>query len=125
MDIGEIELSELRVVQSMHQRKALMENLADGFIALPGGLGTLEELAEILTWAQLKLHAKPVGLLNVSGFYDHLLKFLDHAVTQRLIKSKYRALLLESHDPQTLLDLMLAAHPHSTSSPPRIDPERI
>ena len=76
-------LSELRVTGSMHERKALMAELADGFIALPGGIGTLEEFAEIVTWAQLGLHAKPTGLLNLLGYYDGLLGFLDHAVAER------------------------------------------
>ena len=73
-------ISELRIVGSMHQRKALMAELADGFLALPGGFGTIEEFSEVLTWGQLGLHQKPMGMLNVSGYFDHFLRFLDHAV---------------------------------------------
>jgi len=92
----------------MHERKALMEKLADGFIALPGGLGTLEELAEILTWAQLGLHHKPVGLLNVAGYYDHLIAFFNHAVGTKLLKEKNLQALLVSSDPVELLEMMAA-----------------
>ena len=97
-------ISELRIVASMHERKATMASLADGFIALPGGLGTLEELFEVLTWAQLGLHAKPCGLLNVSGYYDHIVQFLDHAVTQRFIHPVHRSMLAVESDPETLLN---------------------
>ena len=79
-------LSELRVVPGMHERKATMAGLADGFIALPGGIGTLEEFAEIVTWAHLGLHAKPTGLLNLLGYYDGLLRFLDHATQERFVR---------------------------------------
>jgi len=96
-------LTQLHVVDSMHQRKAMMFDLADGFIALPGGLGTLEELAELLTWAQLGLHRKPCGLLNANGYFDRLLSFLDHAVTQGFVKPEHRGLLLVSSDPADLL----------------------
>src|SRR5919109_1271439 len=87
-------LSDLRVVTSMHDRKTLMAELSDGFIALPGGLGTLEELFEVLTWAQLGLHQKPCGLLNVRDYYRNLIDFLDHAVAERFIEDAYRAMLL-------------------------------
>ena len=87
-------LSDLRVTGSMHERKALMADLSDGFIALPGGLGTLEEFAEIVTWAQLGLHAKPTGLLNLLGYYDGLLGFLDHATAERFVRPDHR-----EHDP--------------------------
>ena len=97
-------LSELRVVNSMHERKALMAELSDGFIALPGGIGTMEEFFEVLSWAQLGIHNKPCGLLNVSGYYDPLIEFLDHAVTQDFLKPKHRALLIVEQDPLTLLD---------------------
>ena len=91
-------LSELRVVHSMHERKALMAELAAGFVALPGGIGTMEEFFEVLSWAQLGLHNKPCGLLNVAGYYDSLIEFLDHAVAQDFVKPKHRALLIvESH----------------------------
>lgn len=96
--------SEMIVVQTMHERKARMASLADGFIALPGGLGTLEELFEVLTWAQLGIHGKPCGLLNVKGYYDRLLAFLDHAVESRLLRSVHRHLLLTSDNGGELLD---------------------
>lgn len=87
-------LTELRVVPSMHERKALMERLSDGFIALPGGYGTLEELAEMITWRQLRFHSKPCGVLNVHDYYGHLIRFLDHAVAQGFLKQKHRDKLL-------------------------------
>ena len=96
-------LSELHVVGSMHERKALMADLASAFVALPGGLGTLEELAEMLTWAQLGLHAKPCGLLDVCGYYEGLLTFLDHAVAERFVRREHRALLLAAREPDELL----------------------
>jgi len=96
-------LTDLRVVDSMHQRKALMAELSDGFIAMPGGLGTLEEFFEVLTWAQLGMHTKPCGLLNVGGFYDRLLAFLDHAAQQRFIRPVHRASVLVADSPERLL----------------------
>ena len=113
-------LSELRVVNSMHERKALMAELSDGFIALPGGIGTMEEFFEVLSWAQLGIHNKPCGLLNVSGYYDPLIEFLDHAVSKDFVKPKHRALLIVEHDPMTLLDRfakMLAAPPEKKFDP--------
>ncbi len=97
-------LTELRVVESMHERKALMADISDGFIALPGGLGTLEELLEVLTWAQLGFHHKPCGLLNVDGFYTHLESFLDHSAEQGFIMSAHRSMLMVANNPATLLD---------------------
>ncbi|MET0585705.1 MAG: TIGR00730 family Rossman fold protein [Candidatus Binatia bacterium] len=105
-------LSDLRVVQSMHERKALMAELSNGFIAMPGGIGTMEELFEVLSWAQLGLHEKPCGLLNVARYYDPLVEFLDRAVTQDFLKPKHRALLLVERESAILLDRfdeMLAA----------------
>ncbi len=99
-------LTELRVVDSMHERKALMADLADGFIALPGGLGTFEEFFEVLTWRQLGLHAKPCGLLDVRGYFSHLLQFLDHAVEERFLRQENRDLLLWATEPDKLLDLL-------------------
>ena len=96
-------LSDLRIVGSMHERKALMAELSDGFIALPGGLGTIEELLEVLTWAQLGLHKKPCGLLNVCHYFDALVRFLDHAVDQRFIKPEHLGMLLIEEDPEALL----------------------
>jgi uncharacterized protein (TIGR00730 family) len=98
-------LSELRVVASMHERKALMHDLAGGFIALPGGWGTLEEFFEVLTWAQLGLHRKPCGLLNVAGFFDGLLAFLDHAMDEQFVKRENRAMLLVASTSDALLRL--------------------
>ncbi len=99
-------LTELRVVDSMHQRKALMADLSDAFLALPGGFGTLEEFCEALTWAQLGLHAKPCGLLNVAGFYDALLELFDHAVSEQFVAGPHRLLVLVEEDPQRMLDLL-------------------
>jgi uncharacterized protein (TIGR00730 family) len=99
-------LDDLRVVPSMHERKAVMADLADGFLALPGGLGTLEELFEMLTWSQLGIHAKPCGLLNVAGYYDDLDAFLDKAVGEKFIRSEHRSMILAHEDPDEILDLM-------------------
>jgi uncharacterized protein (TIGR00730 family) len=98
-------LSDLRVVGSMHARKALMADLADGFIALPGGWGTLEEFFEVLTWAQLGLHQKPCGLLNVRGFFDDLLSFIDHSIDERFVRPENRSMVIVSRSPGTLLEL--------------------
>jgi len=113
-------LSDLRVVGSMHERKALMAELSDGFIAMPGGIGTMEEFFEVLSWAQLGIHAKPCGLLNVSGYYDPLIQFLDHAVSEDFIKPKHRALMIVEREPEKLLERfekLWESHP-----PTRFDP---
>lgn len=102
-EIAHRELSEQHVVGSMHERKALMAELAGGFIALPGGMGTMEELFEILTWAQLGMHRKPCGLLDVGGYFAHLFGFLDHMVAERFLRPEYRAMLLVDDDPARLL----------------------
>lgn len=96
-------LTELRVVASMHERKAMMNDLADGFIALPGGWGTLEEFFEVLTWAQLGLHRKPCGLLNAHGYFDRLLSFIDHSVGERFVRSQQRSMVLVANSPDELL----------------------
>ncbi len=96
-------LTDLRVVASMHERKALMAELSDGFMALPGGLGTLEEIFEVITWAQLGLHQKPCGLLNVSGFFAPLLAFLDGVSRQGFIDAAHRSMILTAEDPDDLL----------------------
>ena len=101
-------LTELIEVDSMHERKALMVELADGFIALPGGMGTIEELFEVLTWAQLSLHNKPCGVLNVEGYYDHLSRFLDHGAEQKFIRPAHRNMLITAEDPAVLLDKFLS-----------------
>jgi uncharacterized protein (TIGR00730 family) len=97
-------LSELKVVASMHERKAIMSDLADGFIALPGGWGTFEEFFEVLTWAQLGMHRKPCGLLNASGYFDQLLSFLDHSVQERFVRLENRAMVLVSASSDGLLE---------------------
>jgi uncharacterized protein (TIGR00730 family) len=104
-------LTELKIVHSMHERKALMAELADGFIALPGGLGTLEELFEILTWAQLGLHQKPCALLNVNHYYDTLIAFLEHALKEQFVSPKHRSLLLVEDNPGAVIDTLLAYRP--------------
>jgi hypothetical protein len=99
-------LTEMHVVDSMHERKARMADLADGFVALPGGLGTLEEFFEIVTWAQLGIHTKPCGLLNVAGYYDKLSALLDHAVEEAFVKPPHRELILIEPDARRLLGRM-------------------
>lgn len=113
-------LTDLRVVNSMHERKAQMAELSDGFIAMPGGIGTMEEFFEVWSWAQLGLHEKPCGLMNVTGYYDPLIQFLDHAVAEDFIKTKDRALLFVEKTPAVLLDRFaqaLAAHPMKKFDP--------
>jgi uncharacterized protein (TIGR00730 family) len=104
-------LTEMHIVASMHERKAKMADLSDAFIALPGAYGTADELFEILTWAQLGLHAKPIGLLDVDGFFDPLLGWLDHTVREGFLRDKHRGLLLRSDDPNGLLDMLASARP--------------
>lgn len=99
-------LTDLRVVGTMHERKALMADLADGFVALPGGFGTYDEFCEVLTWAQLGLHQKPCGMLNVAGFFDSLLAMFDHATGEGFIRPSHRAMLRVASQPNTLLDEM-------------------
>ncbi len=103
-EVAMTELDDLRVVGSMHERKAAVAELADGFIAMPGGLGTLEEFFEAVTWAQLRLHSKPCGLLDVNRYFSRLVDFLDHAVAERFVKPAHRATILISDDPGALLD---------------------
>jgi uncharacterized protein (TIGR00730 family) len=100
-------LTRLEVVATMHQRKALMAELADAFLALPGGYGTLDELFEILTWAQLRLHAKPIGLCNVAGYFDPLLAWVQKALDEGFLAGKHRRLLRTAADPADLIDLLL------------------
>ena len=99
-------LSELISVNSMHQRKEKMAELSDGFIALPGGFGTLEELFEAITWSQLRIHNKPIGLLNVDGYYDQLDQFIEHCVSSGFIKPEHKALYAIHSNPDALIDLM-------------------
>jgi uncharacterized protein (TIGR00730 family) len=105
-EVGHTGLTEMHVVENMHQRKQLMSDLSDGIITLPGGFGTLEEFFEVLTWLQLGLHKKPIGVLNVGGFYDFLLKQMDVMVEQRFLKPANRKLVLTSTDPIELVDIM-------------------
>jgi uncharacterized protein (TIGR00730 family) len=102
-EVGFTELTDLRIVETMHERKALMMELSDGFIALPGGLGTIEEFFEVLTWGQLGLHQKPCGLLNVNDYYDHLVAFLDTIHTEQFVDAEHRAMVLLEDDPDRLL----------------------
>jgi uncharacterized protein (TIGR00730 family) len=104
-------LTELHLVGSMHERKALMASLADGFVAMPGGLGTLEEILEVLTWAQLGIHRKPVGLVDVDGYWAGLLALLRHAVGEGFVRPEYAALLLVEPAPAALLDRFAAWRP--------------
>jgi uncharacterized protein (TIGR00730 family) len=99
-------LTELHVVETMHQRKALMADRSDAFVALPGGFGTLDELFEILTWRQLGMHAKPIGLLNVAGYFDTLLGWITHSVRERFVKEKHRELLLVADDPERMVGML-------------------
>jgi len=105
-EVGHKGLTEMHVVENMHQRKQLMNELCDGIITLPGGFGTLEEFFEVLTWLQLGLHNKPIGLLNVNGFYNFLLKQMDVMVANRFLKPANRKLVLSSNDPQELINML-------------------
>jgi uncharacterized protein (TIGR00730 family) len=106
-------LTELHIVDSMHTRKAMMADRSDGFIALPGGVGTLEEMFEIWTWGQLGYHRKPLGMLNVAGYYDPLLGFLDRTVTEGFVRDLHRGMLIAERDPEPLLDRIVAYEPPS------------
>lgn len=110
-EVAHTGLTELRVVDSMHERKSLLAELSDGFLAMPGGLGTLEELFEVWTWGQLGLHRKPYGLLEVNGFFAPLLGFLDHAVSEGFIRREYRDLLVVDDEPGALIARMEAMSP--------------
>jgi len=105
-EIAHTGLSKLHIVDSMHERKSMMALLSDGFIAMPGGTGTLEEIIESMTWAQLQFHEKPCGLLNVDGYYDQLLAFLDHAMAQQFLRPPHRAILQVADDAPRLLEKM-------------------
>ncbi len=109
-EVGHTGLTDLRIVNSMHERKAVMADLSDGFIALPGGFGTFEEFCEIVTWSQLGIHAKPCGLLNVEGYYDPLLELFDHAVSEGFLREENRRLVLDDWDPERLLGRMQQFH---------------
>lgn len=111
MEVGNPGVTALHVVGSMHERKALMAELSDGFIALPGGIGTMEELFEIWTWGQLGLHPKPLGFLDVAGYYDHLHAFLDHMVAEGFLRERHRAMVAVESAPAALLDRLAAYSP--------------
>jgi len=113
-EVAHTRLSELIVVTSMHERKALMAELADGFVALPGGWGTFEEIFEVLTWAQLGIHSKPCGLLNIANYFDHLALFLQHAMDERFVREEYRPMIIMEQEPTVLLDRF------STYQPPQV-----
>ena len=110
-EVGHRGVTELRIVDSMHERKAEMAALSDGFIALPGGFGTLDEMFEVLTWAQLGLHAHPCGVLNSDGYFDALFAFLDRAVAERFLRPEHRALWIADDDANRLLDRLAAYRP--------------
>jgi uncharacterized protein (TIGR00730 family) len=107
-EVGHSGIADLRIVGSMHERKALMAELADGFIAMPGGWGTFDEFCEILTWAQLGLHRKPCGILNTDGYYDPLLAMFDHCVAEGFLKPEYRPMVLAASGPAGLIEKMRA-----------------
>jgi hypothetical protein len=116
-------LTDLRIVASMHERKALMADLSDAFVALPGGWGTLEEFFEVLTWGQLGLHHKPCGLLNARGYFDGLLSFLDLTVEHGFVRREYRSMIAVSDSPGALLDMLASYRPppafaEATAGPP-------
>ncbi len=112
-EVAHTGLADLRITSSMHERKALMAELSDGFIALPGGIGTLEEIFEVWTWGQLGHHSKPCALLNTAGFYDGLALFLDTVLSEGFLRPQHRALLFNEPDPERLLGLMSSyAPPH-------------
>ena len=106
-EVAHRRLSDLRVTESMHERKALMAELSDAFIALPGGYGTFEEFCEVLTWTQLGLQRKPCGILNVEGYYDHLLRLFDHAVAEQFLKPAHRQMVVADSDPESLIHRLL------------------
>jgi len=109
-EVGHLGLTELRIVASMHERKALMSDLSDGFIALPGGFGTIEEFCEVITWSQLGIQSKPCGLLNVHNYYAPLLELFDDAVREGFLREDNRHLVLDDSDPARLLEKMSAFH---------------
>ena len=113
-EIGHEGLNELHLVGSMHERKALMADLSDGFVALPGGVGTLEEIFEVWTWGQLGYHQKPCGFLNIDGYYDHLIAFLDHQTSEQFMKQAMRDMAQIAESPDALIDLFKSYAPPST-----------
>ena len=114
-EVGHAGLTELHVVRSMHERKAMMADLSDAFVAMPGGFGTFEEFCEVLTWSQLGIHRKGCGLLNVAGYYDGLLALFDHAREEGFIPPQHRSIVLEESEPGRLLDRLAAFEPPAVS----------
>ncbi|GAB4373269.1 MAG: TIGR00730 family Rossman fold protein [Elainellaceae cyanobacterium] len=114
-ELAHSELTELHIVNSMHERKALMADLSDGFIALPGGFGTFEEFCEVLTWTQLGFHQKPCGLLNIAGFYNPLITMFDHATAEKFVRPIHRSIVLVDEDPAILLEKLTAFQPVTTN----------
>ena len=110
-EVAHPQVTEMRVVGSMHERKALMSELSDGFLALPGGIGTLEEWFEVWTWSQLGFQPKPCGLLNVAGYYDHLLAFLDQMTAERFLSGPHRSMAVVDDDSERLLDRLASYRP--------------
>lgn len=110
-EVGHLNLTRLHIVKDMHERKAMMAELSDGFVAMPGGIGTLEELFEVFTWSQLGFHDKPIGLLNVDGFYDGLIAFLRHVVEQGFLRPAQAALLIHDPDAASLLERLKSFKP--------------
>lgn len=110
-EVANTSLADLRIVGSMHERKALMAALCDGFVALPGGIGTLEEFFEVWTWAQLGMHNKPCGLLNIAGYFDPLLAFVDRAVDEKFVRPVHRAMVIVEEDGERLLDRFVSYEP--------------
>lgn len=110
-EVSHSDLSELHIVDTMHERKAMMANLADGFMALPGGCGTFDELFEVITWAQIGVHAKPIAILNTAGYYDPLIALFEHAISQRFVHKDHQKLILHGTDPVALLDKMINYKP--------------
>ncbi len=111
LEIAHSGLTELHIVDSMPERKQMMTDLSDGFIAMPGGFGTLDELSEVLTYNQLRIYDKPVGLLNVNGYFNGLLTFLDHCVNERFVREEHRQNIMVSEDPRELIEMMKAYEP--------------
>ena len=114
-EVGHTGLTDLRVVETMHERKATMADLADGFLALPGGLGTLEEIFEVWTWAQLGMHRKPIGFLDIGGYYELLAEFLDQAAREGFVRRQHRAIAIIDRDPAVLIEKM------RTYTPPAVE----
>ncbi|RJF98837.1 TIGR00730 family Rossman fold protein [Noviherbaspirillum saxi] len=110
-EVGHVGLTHLHIVKDMHERKALMAELSHGFVAMPGGIGTLEELFEVFTWSQLGFHDKPIGLLNVNGFYDGLIGFLEHVIEERFLRREQASLLVHAAEPLDLVELLKTYRP--------------